>query len=87
MASRKWSDLSTRTRGLITVAAIAETVLKAVALTDMKRRPASEIRGSKLIWAPVVLTVNSFGGAPLAYLLFGRRSQRSHPADSGSSSG
>jgi hypothetical protein len=73
MAARKWSDLSPRTRRLIIVAAAAETSLKAAALIDIKRRPASQIRGSKWIWVPVVVFINSFGGAPLAYFFFGRR--------------
>jgi hypothetical protein len=73
MAARKWSDLSKRTRRLLIAAAVAEASLKTAALVDMKRRPASQIRGSKWIWAPVVVIVNSFGAAPLAYFAFGRR--------------
>lgn len=76
MAARKWSDLSTRSRRLIIAGAVAEGILKTAALIDIKRRPASQIRGSKSIWAPVVIVVNSFGGAPLAYFIFGRRRQR-----------
>lgn len=73
MAGRKWSDLSKSTRRLIIVAGVAETSLKAAALVDMKRRPASQIRGSKWVWAPAVTVINSFGLAPLAYFVFGRR--------------
>jgi hypothetical protein len=73
VVARKWSDLSKRSRRLIIVAAAAETSLKAAALIDIKRRPASQIRGSKRIWVPVVVFINSFGGAPLAYFIFGRR--------------
>jgi hypothetical protein len=73
MASRKWGELSSRSRGLIIAAAATETALKAAALVDLKRRPASEIRGSKWLWAPAVTLVNSFGLAPLAYFVFGRK--------------
>ena len=73
MAGRKWSDLSPRTRRLIIAGAAVETSLKAAALVDIKRRPASQIRGSKWIWAPAVTVINSFGLAPLAYFVFGRR--------------
>ncbi|MDX6339198.1 MAG: hypothetical protein QOG05_6538 [Streptosporangiaceae bacterium] len=73
MAGRKWSDLSKPTQRLIIVAGVAETSLKAAALVDMKRRPASQIRGSKWVWAPAVTVINSFGLAPLAYFVFGRR--------------
>jgi Phospholipase_D-nuclease N-terminal len=70
---RRWSDLSERTRALILAAAGAEACLKIAALIDIKRRPASQIRGSKWKWAMVVAVVNSFGLAPISYFLFGRR--------------
>jgi hypothetical protein len=73
MAARKWSDLSPRNRRLITVAAVAEGGLKAAALVDLRRRPAAEIRGSKWMWAVIVVLVNSFGLAPLSYFVLGRR--------------
>lgn len=73
--TRKWSDLSERTRTLIIVAAVADSILKAAALIDIKRRPASEIRGPKWLWAPVVTVVNSAGVVPISYFAFGRRPQ------------
>jgi hypothetical protein len=74
MASkRKWSDLSERTRRLLIAAAVAEGCLKIAALIDIKRRPASQIRGSKWKWVAVVAVVNSFGAAPISYFIFGRR--------------
>jgi hypothetical protein len=73
VAGPKWSDLSKPTQRLIIVAGVVETSLKAAALVDMKRRPASQIRGSKWVWAPAVTVINSFGLAPLAYFVFGRR--------------
>jgi hypothetical protein len=72
MAGQKWGDLSPRTRRLIIAAAGVEGVLKVAALVDMKRRPVSEIRGSKRIWGPAML-VNSAGAIPIAYFAFGRR--------------
>jgi len=73
VAGRKWSDLSKPTQRLIIVGAAVETSLKAAALVDMKRRPASEIRGKKWMWVPVLTIVNSAGLAPVAYFLWGRR--------------
>jgi hypothetical protein len=70
---RRWSDLSERTRKLIIVTAVAESILKGVALIDIKRRPADQIRGPKWLWAPVVAVVNSAGVVPIAYFVFGRR--------------
>ena len=69
----QWKDLSERSRRLIIAGAAAEGALKVAALADLKRRPASRVRGRKWIWAVAVIIVNSFGGAPLAYFAFGRR--------------
>jgi hypothetical protein len=77
-ASRQWSDLSQRTRRLLTITAVAEGVLKVVALIDLKRRSASQVRGPKWLWATVVTVVSSAGILPIAYFVFGRR-PRSRP--------
>ncbi len=71
-ARRKWGDLSGRTRTLIITVAVADGILKAAALIDIKRRPASQIRGPKWVWAPVVTLVNSAGVVPISYFVFGR---------------
>jgi len=78
-AKRKWSDLSERTRKLIIATAVAESILKAAALIDIKRRPASQIRGPKWLWVPVVAVVNSAGIVPISYFVFGRRQPGSQP--------
>jgi len=52
---------------------MAEGILKTAALIDIKRRPSSEIRGPKWMWASTVTLINAFGAAPLAYFAFGRR--------------
>ena len=72
MAKPQWSDLSKRTQRLIIIGAAVETSLKAAALVNLKRRPASEIRGAKWMWIPVLTIVNSAGVAPLTYFLWGR---------------
>jgi hypothetical protein len=78
MAARKqWSDLSQRTRRLLTITAVAEGVLKLAALIDIKRRPASQIRGPKWLWATVVTVVSSAGVVPISYFVLGRRQPRS----------
>jgi hypothetical protein len=70
---RRWSDLDERTRRLIVVGGAVEGLLKIAALSDLARRPASQVRGRKWVWATVLVLVNSVGGAPLAYFLVGRR--------------
>ena len=80
MATRKqWSDLSPRTRRLLTVAAVIEAILKLAALIDIRRRPASQIRGPKWLWATVVTVISSAGVLPVSYFVFGRRQPRSQP--------
>jgi hypothetical protein len=78
-ARRQWSDLSERTRRLLTITAVAEGVLKLAALVDLKRRPASQVRGPKWLWATVLTVVSSAGVAPISYFVFGRRQPRSQP--------
>jgi hypothetical protein len=79
MAGLRWKDLSPRARRLLVAAAVVDGGLKAAALIDIKRRPASEIRGPKRVWAPVVAIVNSAGVIPLSYFAFGRRRPGASP--------
>jgi hypothetical protein len=74
---RTWSDLDGSTRKLIITVAVAEGILKVAALIDIKRRPASQIRGPKWLWAPVVAVVNSAGIVPISYFACGRRQPQS----------
>jgi hypothetical protein len=72
-ARRQWGELSARTRKLLITAAVAEGTLRIAALIDIKRRPASQIRGRKWLWAAVVAVVSSAGIVPVSYFVFGRR--------------
>lgn len=74
MADKKWSDLPPRTRKFLIIGAAAEGVLKIAVLVDLKRRPASQVRGRKWLWATAVATISSAGILPVSYFLFGRRS-------------
>jgi Family of unknown function (DUF5652) len=76
MAAKQWSDLSERTRRLLIAAAVADGTLKLAALIDIKRRPASQIRGRKWVWATAVAIVNSAGILPISYFVFGRQQPR-----------
>lgn len=73
---RRWSELSPRTRRFVIVGATFEGILKVLALVDLKRRPAEEIRGSKATWAAAVVLINSLGAVPIAYLVYGRHKPR-----------
>ncbi len=70
MARQKWSDFSDRQRVLIVAAAVAELSLKIVALVDINRRPAEQIRGPKALWRSA-MAVNLLG--PLSYFAVGRK--------------
>jgi hypothetical protein len=68
---RRWDDLSRQQRTAIVVGAAVELVLTTVALSDLARRPAAQVRGPKALWA-VGCFVQPVG--PVAYLLLGRSS-------------
>ena len=72
----RWSELSERTRRIVLWSAF-DVTLKIIALIDLKRRPRSEIRGSKVAWAAGVVLVNAMGAAPITYFIFGRRKPQS----------
>lgn len=73
MPKKRWKDLSPSARRMIVFGAAFEGLLKVVALVDLKRRPADEVRGSKARWATAIVFVNSGGLVPVLYLLRGRR--------------
>lgn len=59
-----------------TIAAIGAMLgLLAVTLIDIKRRPASKIRGSKQMWT--ALSFINWVLGPVAYFIFGRRHSES----------
>jgi hypothetical protein len=76
MARTQWRDLSEQNRRLLIAAAVAEGILKVAALIDIKRRPASQIRGPKWVWAAMVAVVSSAGVVPVSYFVVGRRQPR-----------
>ncbi|MFG1906316.1 hypothetical protein [Kribbella sp. NPDC048928] len=73
MSGKRWDELSPRSQKLVVAGAVVESVLKAVALADLARRPAAQVRGPKPLWALFLTLFNSVGAAPAAYWIFGRR--------------
>ncbi|MEU8225141.1 hypothetical protein [Kribbella sp. NPDC048915] len=73
MSGKRWSELSSTQRKFIVVGGVVDSVLKAVALADLARRPADQIRGPKPLWGLVLGISNSLGTAPLVYWFFGRK--------------
>ncbi|RTL68115.1 MAG: hypothetical protein EKK42_12080 [Pseudonocardiaceae bacterium] len=73
MVARKWDELSPGTRRLLVAAGSADAALRAVALFDLRRRSADQVRGPKWVWVVALSVVSSAGLLPLAWFLVGRR--------------
>lgn len=67
---KRWHELNRQQKAGIVAAAIVQLGLLSAALVDIHKRPARQIRGSKLLWRGLVF-INFFG--PLAYFIFGRK--------------
>ncbi len=64
------SGCSRRQRTVLVVTVAAEIALTTVALVDLARRPAGQVRGCKALWV-LACFVQPVG--PIAYLAGGRR--------------
>jgi bacteriorhodopsin len=71
MGRKRWSDLSRRQQAIIVAAGFVQELLSAATLLDLRRRPSTQIRGSKKLWVAAAF-VNFVG--PIAYFTLGRRS-------------
>jgi hypothetical protein len=70
MQKRRWSELSPTAKVLLVLGSVIELVLTSIALRDLSRRPAAQVRGPKFAWG-LMSFVQPVG--PIAYLLLGRR--------------
>jgi hypothetical protein len=69
----QWTELTDRQRTLVVLAVVTDSVAKVVALRDLRRRPAEQIRGPRWLWGAAVALTGSGGAVPLLYLAVGRR--------------
>jgi hypothetical protein len=69
-ANRRWGDLSPRQQATVLTLASVELALTATALADLLRRPATQVRGDKRLWA-IGVFIQPIG--PIAYLTWGAR--------------
>jgi hypothetical protein len=67
-----WRERTTKQRLRIILQAGIQLGLLVVALYDLRKRQADQVRGPKRIWA-LVCGVNYLGLGPIAYFLIGRR--------------
>ena len=65
-----WREMSPANRARIMLTAALQLTLLIVALLDIKKRPADEVRGSKGMWRALVF-INFVG--PIAYFTLGRK--------------
>ena len=70
MAKKSWADLSPAQKKLVVVTGVVEFAATAWCARDLHRRPASQVRGPKVLWAPA-LSAQPFG--PIAYVVWGRK--------------
>jgi hypothetical protein len=70
MTRRRWRDLAPRQQTAVLVLGSIQLSLAATAWTDLARRPAEEVNGSKARWA-LIIAINFLG--PAAYFRWGRR--------------
>jgi Phospholipase_D-nuclease N-terminal len=70
MTRRRWSDLTPREQTAVLTLGAVQLSLAATAWTDLARRPAAQVNGSKAWWA-LAIAINFFG--PLAWFRWGRR--------------
>jgi len=75
--SRRWKDLSPRSRAALIAGAAVQFALLGAALADLRRRSPDEVNGPRKLWVAVSF-VNFVG--PLAYFVLGRRR---HPRPAG----
>jgi hypothetical protein len=73
VSEKRWAELSPSRKRLVIIAGVVESVMKAVALADLARRPAAQVRGPKPLWALALTLLNSVGAAPIAYWIYGRK--------------
>jgi hypothetical protein len=67
---KRWSDLNAGQKAGTVMLGMVQFTLLGLALADIRRRPESEINGSKALWTALSF-VNFIG--PLSYFLFGRK--------------
>jgi Phospholipase_D-nuclease N-terminal len=67
---KRWAAMSPAQRAANLLLAAVDLAMLILALLDIRRRPAGEIKGSKRMWAAVAL-IQPFGS--VIYFIFGRK--------------
>jgi hypothetical protein len=67
---KSWSDLSSAEKTMAVVTGLVQLALLTLAVRDLRRRPAAQVRGPKGLWYAVSL-INFIG--PITYFIAGRK--------------
>jgi hypothetical protein len=78
MNKQKWNEMSQARKTAVVVMGVVEVALTTVALVDLVRRPADQVRGPKIAWVLACL-VQPIG--PITYLSAGRLPVPVEPAE------
>jgi hypothetical protein len=70
MRSRRWDDLSPAKKVAVMLLTSLQISLAVSAWSDLARRPADQVNGSRAMWAGII-AINWVG--PIAYFWRGRR--------------
>ena len=70
-AARRWKELGKNQRLLVAVLAAVDGAGKSAAFASLARTPKEKVRGPKMLWTPIVASVNTFGW--IAWFAYGRR--------------
>ena len=65
MGPKRWRELSRRQQAIIVAAGFVQELLSAATLLDLRRRPSTQVRGTKKLW--VAAAFGNFVG-PIALL-------------------
>lgn len=77
MAKKKWAELTDGQKGALVAATAVDAGLRLWAGRDLSTRTGDQVNGPKWLWSAALATVSSMGVLPAAYLLVGRRRDRS----------
>ncbi|MDY5784529.1 hypothetical protein [Corynebacterium sp.] len=69
--TKQWNRLSSGEKTAVGILATIDGIGKSTALASLVRTPKEKVRGSKLVWGPIIATVNTLGW--IAWFLIGSK--------------
>ncbi|WP_342319767.1 PLDc N-terminal domain-containing protein [Corynebacterium mayonis] len=72
---KQWDRLGRNEKILISALTALDGAAKSAALASLARTPKEQVRGPKLLWGPIIASVNTFGW--IAWFIFGTTKKKS----------